>query len=137
MIVKKNFTVDQNAYIKGTCFATEYGQYSVEEMKKNISETNLRALDIINQSILYEYNWKTENNTDKKHLGFIIGKGYKTPKEILTNDNKNINLYDMSSLNWKATQELLEIINKQNQEIEKLKEKINTFEDIIKNNKNT
>lgn len=135
--VENNFFVEKDAIIKGTCFATEYGQYSVEEMKKNISETNLRALDIINQSILYEYNWKTENNTDKKHLGFIIGKGYKTPKEILTNDNKNINLYDMSSLNWKATQELLEIINKQNQEIEKLKEKINTFEDIIKNNKNT
>ena len=135
--VKNNFTVDKNAYIKGTCFAGEYGQYSLEKMKKNISKTNLKALDIIKKSNLYDYNWKTENNKNRKHLGFIIGEGYKTPEEILANDSKSINLYDMSSLNWKGIQELLEIINKQSQEIKELKEKINKFEDIIKNSKNT
>ena len=47
-----------------------------------------------------------EEDTDKKHFGLIIDKNYKTPKEIISTEGNSIDMYSMSSISWKAIQEL-------------------------------
>ncbi len=86
-------------------------QTSLKETKKNISKQE-NVLNIIKKSEIYNYNLKIEKDTDKKHIGFVIGYGYETPKEVVEKDGKGIDLYSMCSILWKAVQELTEKIEK-------------------------
>ena len=101
----------------GTVNAVAYNYHSLERLKKNIVKCNIKALNLINDSEIYTYNFKHEDDTHKKHIGFVIGKNYKTPKEVITDTNDGISSYDMCSILWKAIQE-------QQEEIELLKEEI-------------
>lgn len=92
-------------------------QRSKESVKKNIEKYNENAINIVKNSEIYIYNFKDEKDTDKKHVGFVIGdKGgdYKTPEQVISDNNEGINNYDMTSILWKAVQELT-------LEVEKLK----------------
>ena len=86
-------------------------QNSLESIKKNISKFS-GGLDIVKNSDIYEYNFKIENDTDKKHIGFIIGENYKTPYEVLGNTGTNIEPYSAVSILWNAVQEQQKIIEK-------------------------
>ena len=97
-----------------------WGPYSLEELKENISKTKISALDLIDNTDIYEYKYKEEKENEKKHIGVIIGEKYKTPTEIISNDGKSIDLYSMISLSWKAIQEQQEIIEQLKERIEKL-----------------
>lgn len=101
--------------------ADKFSQNSLLEYKKNI-EPLKNAKDIIKNADIYKYNMKGETQRlERKSYGVVIGDGYKTPIEILSKDNKTVNLYSMISIEWRATQELIE-------EIESLKEKITALE---------
>ena len=52
---------------------------------------------------------------EQKSYGFIVER--ETPEEVISDDGKAVNVYAMSSINWKATQELL-------QKLEELEAKI-------------
>ena len=70
------------------------------------------------------YNFKTEKNTEKKHIGFVIGDlggKYKTPKQVIAKDKNGIDTYDMTSILWKAVQEQQEQIEQMKKEIKELK----------------
>ena len=100
-------------------------QTSRESLKKNIEDYIENALDIVNQSKIYTYNFKTENDDDKKHIGFVIpdeGGDYKTPNEVISANEKGIDTYTMTSILWKAVQEQQEIIEQMQKEIKELKE---------------
>ena len=99
-------------------------QTSRESLKKNIEDYIENALDIVNQSKIYTYNFKTENDDDKKHIGFVIpdeGGDYKTPNEVISANEKGIDTYTMTSILWKAVQEQQEIIEQLQQQINELK----------------
>ena len=96
-------------------------QTSLESIKKNISESEINALEIIKNAKVYSYNLKTEKDTDKKHIGFVIGDKYNTPDEVIAKSGKGIDTYTMASLMWKALQE-------SNAENEKLKQRIEKLE---------
>jgi len=81
-------------------------QTSLLNTKKNISKAQISALETILNSDIYKYNLKIEEDTDKKHFGLIIDKNYKTPKEIISTEGNSIDMYSMSSISWKAIQEL-------------------------------
>lgn len=81
-------------------------QTSLESIKKNIAHYNENALETILNSDIYSYNLKTEKDTDKKHIGFVIGDKYKTPKEVMNNEGNAIELYSCIGILWKAMQEL-------------------------------
>lgn len=85
-------------------------QTSLESIKKNIKQSNINALDIVKNARIYQYNLKSEEDKDKKHIGFIIGDKYETPKEVLSQDGQGIDMYTMSSIMWKAIQEQQRII---------------------------
>ena len=79
-------------------------------------------LDKILKSGIYKYHYKKQNENTKKHIGFIIGENYNVPNEILSNDNKNVDLYSAISYLWKGVQEQQELIEQLQEEIKKLKE---------------
>ena len=106
-----------DTYAFGTIHAQAYNYDSLERLKKNISKFNKSAIDIVKQTELYSFNYKTESDEHKKHIGFVIGeegRKYKTPEQVISNDREGIDSYTMTSILWKAVQELTE-------EIEKLK----------------
>lgn len=90
-------------------------QTSLEIIKKNISKFTKNATNIINNSDIYEYNLKSDKDTDKKIIGFVIGDNYKTPDEVISKDGQAVGLYSAIGILWKAVQEM-------SQEIKQLKE---------------
>lgn len=107
-------------------------QTSLEGIKKNISIYNENALETILNSDIYTYNLKSEKDTDNKHIGFVIGGKYKTPKEIINNEGNAIELYSAIGILWKGMQEH---IQEQQKIIGQLQEKIKEMEGKI-NEKN-
>ena len=95
-------------------------QTSLQEYKKNFEKLQDNALEILKQIDIYKYNLKNEQDTDKKHIGFVIGNNYKYSKEVTSLDNKGVDNYSFTSLCCKAIQELSQKV----EELEnKLKEK--------------
>ena len=115
-----NYTLIQN----GSISALSVTQRSKESVKKNIQKYKKNALDILRESEIYEYNFKSEKDTDKKHIGFVIGDeggNYKTPDEVISKDREGIEHYTMTSILWKAVQEQQEIIENLQKEIKNMK----------------
>ena len=80
-------------------------QTSQASEKKNFERLN-NALDLINKIDIYKYNLKHEKDTDKKHIGFVIGKGYKYRKEVTNKDNTGAEIYSLASLGIQGIKEL-------------------------------
>lgn len=100
-----------------------FNNNSLEELKKNI-EKQENVMDIVKNSEIYKFNYKDENKDDKKHIGFIIGKKYKTPEALLNKEKNAIDIYSMASINWKCTQEILEELKNTKEELEELKKEV-------------
>ena len=81
-------------------------QTSLESIKKNISKFDKNATNIINNSDIYEYNLKSDEDTDKKMIGFVIGDKYRTPNEVIDKEGRAVELYSAIGILWKAVQEL-------------------------------
>lgn len=110
------------SYLTGNGLTTPVvNQISLEKIKKNIKPIG-NVLEIIKNSEIYEYNLKSEKDGTKKHIGFVIGKGYKTPDKVISSNGQAIDAYSMRSLNWRATQQLIELIEEMQKEIKELKE---------------
>ena len=115
-------TINNNSTGQITCVSLV--QTSKESKKKNIEKYENNCLDVIKNSEIYTYNFKTETDEDKKHIGFVIGDeggSYKTPKEVISNNSEGIDTYSMTSILWKAVQEQQEIIEQMQNEIKELK----------------
>lgn len=106
------------AQLKGNhCDAFAFNNVSLADKKKNF-EKMLDAIEIVRNGDIYKYNWKTEKDEHKKHIGFVIGENYNTPEEVINENRTGIDTYAMISVLWQAVKE-------QQEEIESLKEMIN------------
>lgn len=139
-ILCENLNCNQNVYIYGYLDAIQgirtqgyvsgkaFIDNSREETKKNIEKFNKNAVEIIKNTDIYEFNYKTEKEKAKKHLGFVIGENYNYTKEITAEDDESkeigADLYSMISVAYKAIQE-------QQDEIDKLKETIKAQQEQI------
>ena len=103
-------------------------QSSLASLKKNIKKIDNRCLDVIKNANIYEFNYNTEEDDTKKHIGFVIGRGYKTPEEIINNSRDGIDFGAVSSLLWKSVQEQQEIIEKLEYRVDELEKKVNANE---------
>lgn len=101
----------------GSLVCTTLTQTSLAEKKKNFEKLD-NALDIVKDTDIYKYNLKDEKETDKKHIGFVIGENFNYRKEITSQRNDGAELYSMISVLWKAVQE-------QQEEIEELRKLVN------------
>lgn len=110
----------------GTSYVNSYGirtptltQTSKATEKKNFEKLE-NALEIVKQTDIYKYNLKYQKDGEKKHIGFVIGEGFKHSKDITSEDvdgnEIGVDLYTMVSVLWKAVQE-------QQTEIEQFKTK--------------
>ena len=111
-------------YVSGIAFIDN----SREETKKNISKFSKNAIEIIKNTDIYEFNYNTEKDIDKKHIGFVIGEKYNYAKEITAEKDKEeigADMYSMVSVVYKAIQEQQEIIETQQKAIEDLQKQIN------------
>ena len=79
---------------------------SGKSILKNINKFTKDATAIINNSDIYEYNLKSDKDTDKKMIGFVIGEEYKTPSEVISKEGQAVELYSAIGILWKAVQEL-------------------------------
>ena len=91
---------------------------SSEKIKKNITKLTKNATEIINNSDIYEYNLKTDEDTDRKLIGFVIGDKYRTPDEVLSKDGEAVRLYSITGILWKAVQELSARIEQLEKEVQ-------------------
>ena len=98
-------------------------QTSTIEKKKNIEKLNKKAIELIKNSDICTYNFKTEKDKNKKHIGLVIGGEYKCADEVISEDREGIEQYSMISLAWKAIQELAQENENLKQRIEKLEAK--------------
>lgn len=96
-----------NLNMYGTVQSWGVNLTSKEEIKEDISDAPA-VLDIINDAELFTYNLKSEDGREqrKRHYGFVIGKGRKTPEAVIADTGEHVDLYSMSSILWKALQEL-------------------------------
>lgn len=97
-------------------------QTSLAKHKKNFEKYS-GALEEIKKIDIYKYNLKSENDGDKKHLGFVIGEDYNYSKIITSQNNDGVDTYSMTSLCLQAIKEQQIKINELQEEIEKLKER--------------
>lgn len=97
-------------------------QTSLAEQKKNFEKMQDGAVDVLKNIDIYKYNLKCEKDTDKKHIGFVIGDKYNYSKEVTSLDNKGVDNYSFTSLCCKAIQELSQQVESLQNEIKILKE---------------
>lgn len=98
-------------------------QKSLKESKKNFEkyENALKELDNID---IYKYHFKGEKDSDKKHLGFVIGEGFKYSETITSNDNQGVENYSFTSLCFQMIKEQQSEIKELQNELKELKERI-------------
>lgn len=97
-------------------------QTSLAESKKNFEKLEDNAIELIKNIDIYKYNLKNENDTDKKHIGFVIGEDYNYSEEVTSSNNTGVDNYSFTSLCCKAIQEQQKIIEDLQRQINELKE---------------
>ena len=106
-------------------FSPNFTQTSLETQKKNFEKLQDNALETIKNIDIYKYNLKSEKDTDKKHIGFVISDKYNYSKEVTSLDNKGVDNYSFTSLCCKAIQEQQEMIEKLENRIKEMEDKLN------------
>lgn len=81
-------------------------QTSLKARKKNIKKLKVNALELIKEADICEYNFKKEKAGTKKHIGLVIGEGYNCPEQVISEEGQSVEQYSLTSLLWKAVQEL-------------------------------
>ena len=112
----------------GEVYCTKLTQISLRKNKKNIMQFT-DALNVIKDIDIYKYNFNFEKDSNKKHIGFVIGNDYNYSKEI-TSQNSNgedigVDLYSMVSVCMQAIKEQQSIIEKLTKRIEVLESERN------------
>lgn len=95
-------------------------QTSLEQHKKNFEKLD-NAKEILKNTDIYKYNLKSDKDTEKKHIGFVIGDKFNYSKEITSKDNDGVDIYSMVSVLW-------QVVKEQEEEIKQLQERIDRLE---------
>ena len=98
-------------------------QTSQEKSKKNFEKLQDNALNILKTIDIYKYNLKNEKDTDKKHIGFVIGDNFNYSQEVTSLDNQGVDNYSFTSLCCKAIQELSTKVEELENKIKEMEEK--------------
>lgn len=101
-----NSGADPNNYTYGRVRASSFVQHSSEKAKENIKPIEnaeiyrTPALDIVEETPLFEYQYKDDAN---KQIGFIAEQ---SPRGILSEEGNAVDIYKTAAYLWKAVQEL-------------------------------
>lgn len=102
--------------------AADFITSSTEDLKQDITKSNVSALSTILGTDLWDYRLKSEveKGEDIVHLGLVIGEGYNTPKEIINRLGTGIAQYEMNAYSWKAIQEQQQLIDRLEERVSEL-----------------
>lgn len=118
--IKGNLTVQDSITatnnISGRDIYGHLHETSHESYKKDIEKYNKEAIKEILNTDIYSFKYKDDKD-NKTNIGAVIGESYRCSKEIISADEKHIDLYSMVALCFKAIQE-------QQEEIERLKKRL-------------
>lgn len=89
---------------------TNFNNSSAREMKKNIKKASFNGLKKVMSTPIYQYHFKTQDDRELMHTGTIYDE---SPPEMVSPHGDAISPYAMTSVLWKAVQEL-------NQKVEEL-----------------
>ena len=110
------------------------GQVSDIRLKENVKDSEVKALETINQMKVRQFDWRRERGGWHQEIGFVadelekidpnlaMGGGYDENGEM---DIKQINSTYLLSYAVKAIQELSTIVKNQNKHIEELERRLN------------
>lgn len=118
---------DQGSISSNTVICKTLYETSLQSKKKNFEKLK-SAIDIIKKVDIYKYNLKFENDTDKKHIGFVIGEKFNYSKDLTNKENDSVDIYSLASVCVKAIQEQQEIIENQNNLIQDLIKRVEKLE---------
>ena len=107
--------------VHGNVYAESFVNTSLESQKKNFEKLTLEeAIDILNNTDIYKYNLKSQDDIKKKHIGFVIGDNFNYSSKITSEDNDGVDNYSMTSV-------LYPIVKEQQAQTEELKKEIETL----------
>lgn len=107
--------------VHGNVYAESFVNTSLESQKKNFEKLTLEeAIDILNNTDIYKYNLKSQDDIKKKHIGFVIGDNFNYSSKITSEDNDGVDNYSMTSV-------LYPIVKEQQAQIKELKKEIETL----------
>lgn len=106
--------------------AASFSNGSRIESKSDITPWEEDALTIICESDIASYflNGDIEQGREIRKYGLVIGGEWKTPEQVINGDG--IDQYAMTTVSWRAIQQLDEVKNTQAAEIQSLKETVET-----------
>ncbi len=104
-LISRDFAHDTQILSSGIT-TPKLTQTSLKSKKKNIKKLKSNALELVKNADICEYNFKGEKKGTKKHIGLVIGEGYNCPTEVISEDGQGVDQYSLTSLLWKAVQEL-------------------------------
>lgn len=108
--------------VHGNVYAESFVNISLESQKKNFEKLTLEeAIDILNNTDIYKYNLKSQDDIKKKHIGFVIGDNFNYSSKITSEDNDGVDNYSMTSVLYPIVKEQQAQIEELKKEIEKLK----------------
>lgn len=85
-----------------------------EELLSTLQNKNKKKSLIQEENLVSQTNNEISNSfniEEKISYGFVIGDGYTVPEEVLSDSGNGIDLYSMSSITWRAIQEILDRLN--------------------------
>lgn len=100
-------------------------QTSIKQKKKYVKRTDKKALELIGQADICQYQFKGEKTKGHRHYGLVIGENYNCPNEVIAQNGKGIDTYSMISIAWKAIQELKKENEQLRKELEEVKNEKN------------
>lgn len=109
-------------YVDGGITTPTVTQTSLETEKKNFEKLTLEeAKKILEKTDIYKYNLKTQDDSKKKHIGFVIGKNFNYAEEITSENDDGVDNYSMTSV-------LYTIVKEQQKAIDNLLKRVEALE---------
>lgn len=105
---------------QNTVKANTITELSSASLKKNINKYMDSVLTKVCSTVVKTYNYKNEEDTHKLHFGVMVEEA---PEEIINPDGDGIDIYAMATMDWKAIQELYNIIEDLKSELSLLQNK--------------
>ena len=136
------FRDSNNAYLVGEKgnYVFSISAFSDKRLKKNILNSNVNALDKINQIKYYSFDFKDESYGSHEDIGYVADELKEVFPECVVSVPQDkekcgydelLQVEDKGLIKYlgKSIQELSSIVNKQQEEINQLKEKINKLKE--------
>lgn len=107
MLVTDSRTYNGGDIVYRPIYASAFTVRSLESLKKDFVVFQEDALDVVEKTEVYRYNYKNDDSANAKapkELGLVIGRN--TPEDILDDENGAVSMYKMNAFLWRAVQQL-------------------------------